>query len=208
VSSGGSSGAGGTPNCTTTDVSLNDGTMGTGTDEFDYQGGWLTSAAAGKYQGDDHYSSTAGDTATLRFDGVAAAFHSAKAPHHGIAEVSIDGGSPTDVDLYAATRADDVEVWQSGTLSPGSHVLTIRVSGRRNAASTGDTVAVERRRHAFGVTGQGSERRRSRRSRDGWRVGIGRKHRRTSGSGVAAALYRRPPRLPTPGRFFGVGSKL
>ena len=53
-------------------MSLNDGATGTGNDQFDYQGTWLTSTAAGKYQGDDHYSSTTGDTVTVRFDGFAA----------------------------------------------------------------------------------------------------------------------------------------
>jgi hypothetical protein len=147
VNSGGSAGAGtgGGPNCSTiADVSINDGTTGTGTDEFEFQGGWQTSTAAGKYQGDDHYSSGAGDTATLRFDGQSAALHSARAPHHGIAEVSIDGGSPVDVDLYSTTRGDDVVVWTSGALSPGSHVLTVRVSGRKNTASSGATVTVDR----------------------------------------------------------------
>jgi hypothetical protein len=147
TSSGGSpaTGSGGAPTCTgKASVSLNDDAVGTDAGEFDYQGTWSTSAGPGKYDGDDHYSSAANATATLRFDGVSVALHSGKASHHGIAEITVDGGSPVSVDLYAATRTEDVEVWKSGPLNAGMHVLGLRVSGQRNAASTGTTISVDR----------------------------------------------------------------
>ena len=144
-SSAGSGGSGGAASCTATvDVSVNDATTGTGVDEFDYGGDWSTSEAPEKFDGDDHYSATTGATATLHFDGISAAWYAAKASHHGIATVSIDHGTPSDVDLYAATRADDVAVWNSGMLSDGPHTLVITVSGRQSAASTGTTVSVDR----------------------------------------------------------------
>lgn len=207
TSGGGSSmgGSGGAPACTaTTEVSINDGTTGTGPDEFEFQGGWQTSAAAGKYQGDDHYSSTTGDTATVRFDGTAVSLHSATAPHHGIAEVSIDAGSPTDVDLYAATRADDVDVWQSGTLASGSHVLTIRVSGRQNAASTGTTVAVDRvvvERSACDGGAGGS-------SGSGGNAGAGGSTGGAPGTGGSGGGSVARPSYNTGTGFFVVGNKL
>ncbi len=153
TSDGGSSGAGGNKasggtggsSCTqTTDVSLNDSLTGTGPDQFDFEGTWATAKAPEKYQGDDHYSSTTGDTATLQFAGNAVALHSAKASHHGIAVVTVDGGTAENVDLYAADRADDVEVWKSGAIGSGMHTLRIRVSGNKNDASTGTTVSVDR----------------------------------------------------------------
>jgi mannan endo-1,4-beta-mannosidase len=123
---------------------VNDATVGTAVGQFDFQGTWSTSTAPEKYQGDDHYSSATNATATLRFEGASVALHSGKAPHHGIAEITVDAGSPANVDLYAATRADDVEVYKSGPLSAGMHVLRVRVSGQSNAASTGTTVSVDR----------------------------------------------------------------
>jgi hypothetical protein len=125
-------------------VSFNDATMGTDDGEFDYGGDWSTSMAAEKYDGDDHYSASTGATATIHFNGVSVALHAAHASHHGIAEVRLDNGSPTDVDLYGTDRAEDVEVWKSAALMPGEHTLRVGVSGRKNAASTGSTVSVDR----------------------------------------------------------------
>jgi mannan endo-1,4-beta-mannosidase len=58
--------------------------------------------------------------------------------------VTIDGNAAVDVDLYSASRADDVEVWKSAALSPGEHVLVVRYSGRNNQASSGTVVAIDR----------------------------------------------------------------
>ncbi|HEX4476362.1 MAG TPA: hypothetical protein VH142_14850, partial [Polyangiaceae bacterium] len=125
-STGARGGSGGAASCTATvDVSVNDATLGTGVDAFDYAGEWSTSEAPEKFDGDDHYSATTGATATLHFDGISATFYAAKASHHGIATVSIDNGTPSDVDLYAATRADDVAVWNSGTLADAPHTLVV-----------------------------------------------------------------------------------
>jgi hypothetical protein len=144
-SGAGGNSAGGAGTCTATaDVSVNDAATGTGNDEFDFEGSWSTSTAPEKYDGDDHFSSTTGDTATLHFVGVAASLNSAKASHHGIAEITVDGGSPVEVDLYAATRADDVDVFDTGPLIDGPHTLVVRVSGMQNASSTGTTVSVDR----------------------------------------------------------------
>lgn len=127
-----------------TQVSLNDDNVGTGRDQLDFQGSWATSAAAGKYDGDDHYSSTSGALVRLRFEGVRVHLHGARAPHHGIAEVSVDAGTAAEVDLYAAQRAEDRRLWSSGELGPGEHVLTVRVTGRQSSAASGTTVVVDR----------------------------------------------------------------
>jgi hypothetical protein len=140
----GASGAGGAAACATREVSLNDGATGTDSDQFDFQGAWSVSNAPEKWAGDDHYSDVVDASATLRFDGESAALHAATAAHHGIALVSLDGGAASEVDLYSATRADDVEVWHSAALGSGAHVLVIRVSGRKNASSSGTTIAVDR----------------------------------------------------------------
>jgi hypothetical protein len=142
--SAGASGAGGMAACMTREISLNDSATGTGMDEFDFQGAWSMSSAPEKWAGDDHYTDTADASVTLRFEGERAALHAATASHHGIALVSVDGGAASDVDLYSATRADDVEVWHSEALGSGVHVLVLRASGRQNASSSGTTIAVDR----------------------------------------------------------------
>jgi hypothetical protein len=140
----GASGTGGAAACVMREISLDDSATGTGMDQFDYQGAWSTSSAPEKWAGDDHYTDAADASATLRFEGERAALHAATASHHGIALVSVDGAAPSEVDLYSATRADDVEVWHSEALASGAHVLVVRASGRKNASSSGTTIAVDR----------------------------------------------------------------
>ncbi|HMA46061.1 MAG TPA: hypothetical protein VKP11_02465, partial [Frankiaceae bacterium] len=73
-------------------VVVDDAAVGTGPNQFSYAGEWQTSAGAGKYAGSDHYSATAGATATVRFTGTGITLYGAKAPWHGTATVSVDGG--------------------------------------------------------------------------------------------------------------------
>jgi hypothetical protein len=58
--------------------------------------------------------------------------------------VSIDGGAETMVDFYASSRNDKALVWSSSTLANTTHVLKMRVTGRKNAASTGLAVPIDR----------------------------------------------------------------
>src|SRR5688572_6050647 len=86
--SSGSAGNGGSGACNgRAQASLND-------TQFDFQGTWMTSTGSGKHQADDHYSATPDSVAQVRFDGVRVDLHAARAPHHGMAEVSVDSGAP------------------------------------------------------------------------------------------------------------------
>jgi hypothetical protein len=127
-----------------TSAAINDNTTGSGANQFQYTGVW--SSAAGdplKYQGDDHYSNVSGSVARIGVTGTRIVLYGAKAPWHGIAAVSIDGGTPTMVDYYASTRQDGVAVYTSPPLTRGGHVLTVSVSGTRSAASTDTVVTVD-----------------------------------------------------------------
>ncbi|GIJ45273.1 hypothetical protein Val02_21590 [Virgisporangium aliadipatigenens] len=66
------------------------------------------------------------------------------AAHHGIAAVSVDGGPESTVDLYRATRAEQQALYTSAELPAGSHTVRVRVTGTRNAASTGTVVTADR----------------------------------------------------------------
>jgi hypothetical protein len=71
------------------------------------------------------------------FSGRQVKVYAAKAPNHGIAAFSIDGGAETNVDLYRSSRLDQVLLWTSPVLAPGTHTLKVRVTGTKNARSSG-----------------------------------------------------------------------
>ena len=109
-----------------------------------YTGDWGTSSGAGKYGGDDHYSTSTGASASVRFTGVQVELYAAKASHHGIAAIRIDNGQETLVDLYSANRQEQALFYTSPVLAKGTHTLQIRVTGSKNAQSSGAVVAIDR----------------------------------------------------------------
>ena len=135
---------GGTTTTPPATVSLNDATVGTGTNQFEFVGAWNTSTGTGKYNGDDHYTNTVGAYYQVRFNGTQVSIYAAKAGHHGIAGVSIDGGAEVNVDCYAATRAENVLLWTSPALAAGDHIIKVRATGTKNASSTGTYIAADR----------------------------------------------------------------
>jgi mannan endo-1,4-beta-mannosidase len=134
----------GSTTTTPTTVTLNDATVGTGTNQFEFVGTWATSTGTGKHNGDDHYTNTTGSYYQVRFNGTQISIYAAKASHHGIAGVSIDGGAEVNVDYYAATRAENVLLWTSPTLAAGDHIIKVRATGTKNASSTGTYIAADR----------------------------------------------------------------
>lgn len=127
-----------------TTVSVNDNTLGTGQNQFEYVGAWSYGSQGGAYQSDNHWSNASGAYYQVDFTGTQVDLYMARAPGHGIAAVSIDGGPETMVDLYAAARADQVLVYTSPTLAAGPHTLRVRVTGTRHASSTGTFVIGDR----------------------------------------------------------------
>ena len=126
------------------ETNIDDATIGTALGQFQYTGTWSIATGTGKYQGGDHFTNTAGARLSLRFRGTAIALHAAKAPHHGIARLSIDGGGAVDVDLYAAARVEDASVFTRANLTNGDHVLVLEATGGGNPAAQGTTISVDR----------------------------------------------------------------
>ena len=128
-----------TVNSLTQVIDVNDNTIGTGYNQFQYAGsGWQYDAApAGSYQSDNHYSAAANDYVTFKFIGTQVKLYGAKDPGNGIAAVSIDNGAELNVDTYAAAREDNALLYTSPTLSNGVHTLKVRVTGLKNTSSTG-----------------------------------------------------------------------
>jgi mannan endo-1,4-beta-mannosidase len=121
------------------------GTAGSQNDSvFGYTGTWQSSTGTGKYQDDDHYSSTAGSYYTYQFSGTQVKLYGAVASHHGIAAVSIDGGAETNIDFYNANRAEQQLLYTSPVLSNGTHTIKVRVTGNKNASSSDLVVTADR----------------------------------------------------------------
>lgn len=125
-------------------VDLDNATQGTATNQFNFGTGWThaTNTTDPFYQNTVSYSNTTSNTVTLQFTGNKVELYTAKASHHGIAAISVDGGSETFVDMYSATRQNYVSVYNS-ILADGNHTIKIRVTGTKNTASTGTYVLVD-----------------------------------------------------------------
>jgi hypothetical protein len=85
------------------------------------------------------------NTATLTFTGSEIALVSSLGPDRGAATISVDGGSPQAVDLYAASLQKATVVGTVSGLSAGTHTVTITVldATRKNPSSSGTRVDVD-----------------------------------------------------------------
>lgn len=111
---------------------------------FQYTGTWLTSSQPAKFLADDHYSDVTNSAYTVSFTGRQIKLYAATAPWHGKAAISVDGAAATTVDFYSPSRVDQALVYVSPPLAAGSHKATVRVTGTKNAGSTGTVVPADR----------------------------------------------------------------
>jgi hypothetical protein len=98
-------------------------------------------------------SITPGAEATFAFTGTAVTWVGARGNQTGIAEVLLDGILVAEVDTYSSTEQIQAAIYTKTGLANGSHTLTIRVTGRQNAASQSAVVVVD----AFEVTSPGTQ---------------------------------------------------
>jgi len=125
-------------------VTVNDSATGAGNNQFEYVGSWNYGAEANAYMKDNHWSLSPDAFFQVRFNGTQIKLYGAKAPTHGIAAVSIDGGAETFVDYYAATRTDDTLLYTSQALADGQHTLRVRVTGAKNSSSSNYFITTDR----------------------------------------------------------------
>ncbi len=109
-----------------------------------YGPGWRVGSNADDYRGADHYAETTGATATFTFTGTGFRYWFSTAAHHGIAGVSIDGGTETRVDPYTSARSDGITSWTSPRLASGRHTVRIRATGDRNPAAQARVITIDR----------------------------------------------------------------
>jgi len=131
-------------------ISVDDSAQGSGTDHFHYVGRWghckscRDGARIGMYDRSSSFSRRAGDSYTLRFRGIGIALYSVHGPTHGIEEVTLDGRHHVLIDLYSTHRTGDVLDHWYAHLADGVHVLTVRVTGRKNRKSGNVYVVADR----------------------------------------------------------------
>lgn len=105
---------------------------------------WCNGSQTGAYGAQNSWSSQLNSTYSLTFSGTQARVYGALAPNQGIAAFSVDGGAETDVDLYAATRSDNVLTYVTPTLAAGTHTIKVRVTGLKNYNATSVIVQADR----------------------------------------------------------------
>jgi len=114
--------------------------------------GWLQGNRDHPYsEGTAALSTLPGDQATFTFTGTSVRWIGYHGPQAGIARVILDGTVVADsLDLFVPAPTDGPQdtVYTSPRLTPGSHTLTIQVTGSKNLAATGAFVVVD----AFDVT--------------------------------------------------------
>jgi hypothetical protein len=83
---------------------------------------------------------------TMTFSGTKVAWIGPRTTQYGKADVYVDGAKLATVDQYranAATQGWRERVWESGTLSTGTHTIQIRPTGTKNAASTAANIVID-----------------------------------------------------------------
>jgi serine/threonine protein kinase len=130
-----------TPKLQTT--TIDDSVTGTGTNQFNYVGGYWyhsgpecpgpnCSSSYPSYNNTSSWDGQVNDYVTLSFTGVQIKLYGVIDPMYGIGAVSIDGGPETSVDFYSSTHEGNQLLWTSPTLSAGTHTFKLRVTGNYN----------------------------------------------------------------------------
>lgn len=101
-----------------------------------------SSYSAGTYT----YGRWTGTSIESRFQGTRIVWVGPKQPGYGMADVYLDGKKIATVDCYApkSTATLSTVLWDSGALSHGGHTLSIRLTGKKNPASGGYVVVLDR----------------------------------------------------------------
>ena len=93
---------------------------------------WLTSRGALHSGGSARVASALGAAITLDFTGTGVSWIGYRDAWSGIAAVYVDGVFQTEIDTYASPGGAQTEIYVVKGLPPGSHNVTIRVTGRQN----------------------------------------------------------------------------
>jgi SpoIID/LytB domain protein len=115
---------------------------------FSFGGPWTVSSNA-LFSGGSHKTVNSPGSVIVAFTGTYLAWIGKTAPYYGKARVTLDGGTPTMVDLYSPTDAYKRNVYTTGFLASGPHTVTIEWTGTKNGASSNYQLGVD----AFDILG-------------------------------------------------------
>lgn len=108
-----------------------------------WSAGWTSYSSAALSGGAYRRTNVPGAAVTIAFNGSALRWLSYKGAACGIADVTVDGGVPVQVDLYSPTSAYKQEIWKVTGLANGPHTVQITCTGTRRAAATANYIGVD-----------------------------------------------------------------
>jgi len=122
--------------------------------ELTYTAGWIKSSENFPWSGNGvsnlperpvtaHETSMAGEKMTVAFRGSGISWIGYRGPDAGIATVAIDGGAPTQVDLYAPSATFQPIVFTKTGMTDTDHSLVITATGQMNPAASAPRVVVD-----------------------------------------------------------------
>ncbi|MFC6704559.1 glycoside hydrolase family 35 protein [Flexivirga alba] len=113
-----------------------------------YTGNWTHASkeswTSGDYQDSETFSSTAGDSVEVHFDGPTIRWIGPDSSNHGTADVYVDGVKKATVDSYASSPQFQQVKFEADDLGAGPHTLKIVVTGEKGTpTSQGTFVSVD-----------------------------------------------------------------
>lgn len=84
-----------------------------------------------------------GATYEVRFVGRQAVLWAPVGPHNGVAAVSVDGGKEVPIDTYSGQELCSRPIFTTPNLAYGHHTIRVRVTGKKNQASSWATVGAD-----------------------------------------------------------------
>lgn len=108
-----------------------------------YSAGWTAGAFEGAFMGTRHRSDVSGSTMTFTFEGTGVALLGQMHPGHGRADIMIDGEAATTVDTYSPAPKEQAVLFDRTGLSSGTHTVTLRVRGDRNASASSAYIGLD-----------------------------------------------------------------
>jgi hypothetical protein len=110
-----------------------------------YSGTWATTTAGSASNGSYKSTTSAAASLIVTFSGVQLDWIAARGPGLGLVDVSVDGGAPVTVDLSSPTTVNQDDVWSTGALSNGAHMVEFSLNeySPEGAAMTVDAFDIQ-----------------------------------------------------------------
>lgn len=108
---------------------LPEGMTGIDNTEMTTSGNWNAEKIDGCFKGTSMWTTQSGATASFSFTGTKFAIVGTKDPNHSTFTVSVDGGAAQTVDTHDSVRTVPALLFESDTLSPGTHNVVIKATG-------------------------------------------------------------------------------